>query len=67
MQATFTAAQYIVAYEPAVLSLMADPTSLAGDLAGDTQRAHSIAADAGLPVDLVGGRYPAVVWFAVFP
>lgn len=67
MQTIFTAVQYIVAYEPAVLDLMATPTSLAGDLAVDTQRAHSIAADAGLPVDLIGGRYPAVVWFSVFP
>ena len=58
---TYTAAAYLAAYEPAVLTLMADPT----DLSGDTQRADAVATQAGLPVD-PAGRYPVVVWFAVF-
>ena len=62
---TYTAAVYLAAYEPAVIALMDNPATLADDLAGDTLRAHAVAAAGGLPVD-PNGSYPALVWFAVF-
>lgn len=65
MPTTYTAAAYLAAYEPAVLTLMDNPATLAHDLAGDAVRAHDIAAAGGLSVD-PNGSYPAVVWFAVF-
>lgn len=61
----YTAADFLAAYEPATVALMATPVHTA-DLSADTAKAHAVAAAGGLPVN-PEGAYPALVWFAVYP
>lgn len=58
----FTATSYLAAYDPASASQM--PPDI--DLSDDTAKAHKIAVEGGLSKD-IEGRYPAIVWFSVYP
>jgi hypothetical protein len=58
-----TVFEYLTTHEPGVIDLVEDPSTA---FVGDVERAHEVAVAGGLTRD-DGGRYPLLVWFAVFP
>ena len=63
MRKTFTATEFVTVTEPWSIDLVQDASTA---FIGDTERAHNVAADAGLCRD-EQGRYERLVWMVVFP
>jgi len=59
----FSAYEYLLATEPHLVGMFEDP---AASLVEAINKAHEVATKAGLERN-IAGRYPALVWSAVWP
>lgn len=59
----YSAYEYLRGTEPHLVGMFEDP---AGSLVEAVNKAHDVATKAGLERDMAG-RYPALVWAAVWP
>jgi hypothetical protein len=63
----YTAAEFLNAFEPQTIDGMPDLDLGPDDaFADETKQAGKVAVEGGLALDRAG-RYPALVWFSVYP